>query len=341
MPSKELPIHELLDSAPDGFIVVDGAGLIVFANKTVERLFGYEPHLLIGQPVNTLIPQRLHEAHHEHRMSYVQDPKVRPMGLGLDLVGMRRDGSEFPLEISLSPLQTQAKTFYTAIIRDISERKTLEDQRQALEVELETERERDRIAMDLHDGIMQDIYAATLGLELALDTDEEPSETDQSIERVIDQLHTVVRNIRSYIFDLRPREFNGSLTEAVTSLANEFQQNSQVPTDVEVVGNASPSLTTSMTVYSITHECLSNIQRHAAATQVKIRLEFDDQAGELEVEDNGVGFDASADRGQSHRGLRNMFARARSIDAEMNLDSSPGKGAKLKLRFPLSPIGGE
>jgi PAS domain S-box-containing protein len=334
---EDIPIRELLDSAPDGFIVVDQAGIIVFANQTVERLFGYQPHALTGKPVNTLIPQRLHDTHRKHRLSYVQDPKVRPMGLGLDLVGLRKDGSEFPLEISLSPLQTATEKLFTAVIRDISERKTLEDERQALEVELETERERDRIAMDLHDGIMQDIYAATLGLELALDAEEEPSATDQSIERVIDQLHTVVRNIRSYIFDLRPREFSGDLTEAVSNLANEFQQNSQIPTDIEVIGSASPSLTTSMTVYNIAHECLSNVQRHAAASQVRIRLEFDSQGGELEVVDNGIGFDTSADHGQSHRGLRNMLARARSIDAEIRLESSPGNGARLTMRFPLSP----
>jgi two-component system CheB/CheR fusion protein len=333
----DLPIQELIDTAPDGFVVVDDETLIVFANRTVENLFGFEPGELLGKPVNTLIPQRLHEVHRNHRISYIQDPRVRPMGLGLDLVGRRKDGSEFPVEISLSPLRTSDRTLFTAIVRDISERKVLEDERKVLAMELETERERDRIAMDLHDGIMQDIYAATLALELALGSGDGSGETAEGIERVIDQLQAVVRNIRSYIFDLRPREFSGNLPEAVANLAHEFQQNSQVVTEVQIDASATPNLSTSLTVYNIAHESLSNIQRHARAELVKVTLEFSNGTGQLIVADDGVGFEVGADREQSHRGLRNMFSRARLIDAELKLDSSPGNGTRLSLRFPISP----
>ena len=339
MSTEGLPIQELIDTAPDGFVVVDEAGLVVFANSTVESLFGFEPSELLGRPVNTLIPERLHDVHREHRLSYMRDPRVRPMGLGLDLVGRRKDGSEFPVEISLSPLKTADRMFYTAIVRDISERKVMEDERLALEMQLETERERDRIAMDLHDGIMQDIYASTLALELAIDAGDAPEETVEAIERVIDQLQTVVRDIRSYIFDLRPREFNGNLVEAISNLVHEFQQNSQVPAEIEIDAPATPSMSTSVTVYNIAHECLSNIQRHANAELVRITLEVKDGGGQLQVIDDGVGFDLGADQGQSHRGLRNMFARARSVNAELQLDSKPGEGTRLSLRFPLEPSG--
>jgi two-component system CheB/CheR fusion protein len=336
--AADLPIQELIDTAPDGFVVVDEGGLIVFANQTVEHLFGFEPKELLGSPVSLLIPERFHGVHSDHRTSYMKDPRVRPMGLGLDLVGRRKDGSEFPVEISLSPLKTPERTLYTAIVRDISERKTMEDERLSLEMQLETERERDRIAMDLHDGIMQDIYASSLGLELALGAGDASAETIEGIERVIDQLQTVVRNIRSYIFDLRPREFNGNLSEAVSSLAHEFQQNSQVATEVEISASAEPSLATSLTVYNIAHESLSNIQRHAQAELVKIKLAVNEGSGHLLIVDDGVGFELGSDQGQSHRGLRNMFARARSIEGELELDSSPGNGTRLSLRFPLSPM---
>jgi signal transduction histidine kinase len=148
-----------------------------------------------------------------------------------------------------------------------------------------------------------------------------------------------VRNIRSSIFYLRPREFSGNLAEAVSNLANEFQQNSQVATQLVVQGDGVPSLATSLTVYNIAHESLSNIQRHAHASQVSVTLDLGESEGKLLVADNGVGFDANADSGQSHRGLRNMRARARSIEAELELDSSPGSGARLTLRFPLAAPG--
>jgi signal transduction histidine kinase len=88
-------------------------------------------------------------------------------------------------------------------------------------------------------------------------------------------------------------------------------------------------------VYNIAHESLSNIQRHSRATEVNITLNLDDGLGVLEVVDNGVGFDLSADRSQSHRGLRNMHARARSVNGELQLSSEPGAGTKLAVRFPV------
>jgi len=334
---ENLPIRELIDSAPDGFIVSDETGIVVFANRTAELQFGYERQELLGNPVSALIPERHHDAHHGHMTSYVADPRVRPMGLGLDLVGRRKDGSEFPVEISLSPLRTSGNTLFTAIVRDISEHKAMEERRRALELELETERERDRIAMDLHDGIMQDIYASSLALELTLGGGIEPREAADAIERVMDQLQAVVRDIRSYIFDLRPREFNGDLAEAISHLANEFQQNSQIATEVDLDVSNSPSLTTALTVYNIAHEALSNIQRHSGANLVSISLQVGDDSGRLVITDDGVGFDTASDTSQSHRGLRNMTVRARTIDADLELESSPGKGTTLSLRFPLNP----
>lgn len=335
--SDKLPVRQLIDSAPDGFVVADEAGTVVFANPTAERQFGYESGELLGKQVSDLIPERLLDAHRDHMTSYVTDPRVRPMGLGLDLVGRRKNGSEFPVEISLSPVQAPGLRLYTAVVRDISERKVLEEERLALEMELETERERDRIAMDLHDGIMQDIYASSLALELALGPGDKPNETTEAIERVIDQLQAVVLNIRSYIFDLRPREFSGDLAEAIANLANEFQQNSQIAVEADIKVTAMPSLSTALTVYNIAHECLSNIQRHSRAEVVRLSLRVNDDGGQLIIADDGIGFDFDPNLSQSHRGLRNMFSRARSIEADLELDSSSGNGTRLSLRFPLNP----
>ena len=115
--------RRLLDAAPDAVIVVDEMGRIVLANKQTERLFGYHSHELIGERIEILVPERFREAHHGHRNRFFSVPKVRPMGTGLDLFGRKNDGSQFPVEISLSPLPTDEGTLISASIRDITERK--------------------------------------------------------------------------------------------------------------------------------------------------------------------------------------------------------------------------
>jgi PAS domain S-box-containing protein len=112
--------RQLLDAAPDAVVVVDTKGQILFANLQTERLFDYARDALIGKTVETLIPERLRSAHVAHRQSYGEAPRLRPMGGGLTLYGRKRDGTEFPIEISLSPLATESGTLFSASIRDIS-----------------------------------------------------------------------------------------------------------------------------------------------------------------------------------------------------------------------------
>jgi PAS domain S-box-containing protein len=109
----------LFETSPDAMIVVDAAGRIALANPQAERLFGYAP--MVGMPVETLVPDNARTTHHKHRANYVAHPRVRPMGMGQELAGQRADGSRFPVEIALSPIQTVDGHFYVASIRDISE----------------------------------------------------------------------------------------------------------------------------------------------------------------------------------------------------------------------------
>ncbi|PXV52377.1 PAS domain S-box-containing protein [Dyella jiangningensis] len=111
----------LFDTAPDAMIVVDQDGRIVLANPQAERMFGYGPHELHGLPVETLLPERVRHAHQSHRSSYMANPRVRPMGAGYELTGVRRTGQSFPVEIGLSPIATDGDALYAASIRDISE----------------------------------------------------------------------------------------------------------------------------------------------------------------------------------------------------------------------------
>jgi diguanylate cyclase (GGDEF)-like protein/PAS domain S-box-containing protein len=125
----EAQFRNLLEAAPDAMIVAGADGRIALVNAQTEKLFGYEREELIGQPVETLVPARFHGVYNGHREAYVSDPHPRPMGADLDLRAVRRDGTEFPVEISLSPLETDEGPLVTAAVRDISDRRRVELER--------------------------------------------------------------------------------------------------------------------------------------------------------------------------------------------------------------------
>jgi PAS domain S-box-containing protein len=152
--APEALFRGLLEFAPDAIVIVDGTGRIRLVNSQAEKMFGYDRGELVGEPIEILLPDRSRAGHAVRRVLYIAEPRTRPMGAGLDLAGRRRDGSEFPVEISLSPLETADGLLVTSVIRDISERRRTER-------ELESRAEQQAIVVELG-------MRALLGTDLAL-----------------------------------------------------------------------------------------------------------------------------------------------------------------------------
>jgi len=207
--------------------------------------------------------------------------------------------------------------------------------------------ERERFGMNLHDGVIQSIYAIGLILDDARHRMEsEPALARERIDGALTGLNEVIRDIRSYIMDLRPERFDGrSLHDGLHAIAALIQERGKLPIEMHIDAATAASATPRQTseLLHIVNEALANIQKHAGAQQVVLHLrrEGDPHEGEqmvLAIEDDGCGFDVfrAAGRAKGH-GLRNMQDRARTLDGELEIESEPGHGTRLLLNIPLRP----
>jgi signal transduction histidine kinase len=198
--------------------------------------------------------------------------------------------------------------------------------------------ERERIGKDLHDGIIQSLYAVGLSLEDVPDLmTENAAEATRRVDRAIDAINITIRDIRNFIFGLRPTLLDeADLPSGLVMLAEEVRVNTTLEVDVRIEG-AIPALTDARAqeVLSVAREALSNVIRHARASRVAVLLRSEGRALELAIEDDGVGFDPLVVLDGDHQGLRNMRARADALGGALELDSKPGLGTRLVARIPV------
>lgn len=190
-----------LQFTPDGIVMVNATGRIILANSRAEEMFGYDKNELIGQPVEMLLPEALRESHIRHRSGYMAEPRVRTMGVGLELYGCRRDGREIPVEISLSPLKMEAGMMVMSAIRDISERKRFEQALQEKNIELvAANKAKDHFLASMSHELRTPLnailgFTGTLLMQL-------PGSLNEDQKKQLETVRTSARHLLSLINDL-------------------------------------------------------------------------------------------------------------------------------------------
>jgi PAS domain S-box-containing protein len=321
-----------VDELPDGLLICQADGTITLANQRLLDMSGWEETDLLGRNVDTLVPASVRSEHPARRSSFVDAQVARPMGPGTHLSLERADGGLVPVEISLSPLHGEAPGVI-AIVRDVSERLRAEAVLRTTSELLSLADERERIARDLHDTVLQRLFG--LGLELQAMAIRTNSELSNRIEDAVDEIDLIIREIRTAVFTFGSASRVGSLGQELSAVTAQATRVLGFTPRLRLAGPVETAITaeTRTELLASLREALTNVARHAAATEAEIELDADDHLV-MRVLDNGrgipVGFDLS-----TGNGLHNMAERARRLGGDCSVTARPDRGTELRWWVPL------
>ena len=322
---SEQRTRAIVETAVEGIITIDERGMLESINPAGCRMFGYAPEEVLGRNISILMISPDQKNHDVDLANYLRTGHAKFIGIGRELEGQRKDGTVFPMELSVGEVRLGDRRLFTGLIRDISERRELEQA-----VVTASEQERTRIARELHDGLGQQI-GGLLFLMNGLHRDLQSAKVAQAetVGQLCTELSTALAQARSLAHDLYavPATPEG-LVEALDNLADRVNAERRIACafagekTVLVQNQAAASH-----LYRIAQEAMHNALKHSRATQIEIELVRVPAGLELRVRDNGIGFSAQpALRGL---GLRTMEQRARLMGGRLKVQPHPGGGVEV------------
>ena len=357
--TSEAYFRNLLESAPDAMVIVDDDGTIAIVNHQAEEMFGYSRNELLGKKIEELLPDRLRESHARHRSAFIDDPNVRPMGSGLDLVARRADGSEFPVEISLSPVTTRRGMFVSSVIRDVTVRKRME--LEVIEAQQETERANKAnnafLAAASHD-LRQPVQALSL-LNGALRRTVEDPRALEMVDHMQNSL-TAMTNLLNSLLDIsrldagkvEPEIESFPIQRLIDRLSAEFGRQA-LHKGLEFESNDCPCVVRSdpNLLAEIIQNFVSNAIRYTDSGKVTMTCRGEDEACWLDVSDTGIGIEEdqieaifkefhqarqpNASKEGFGLGLAIVRRLADLLGHKIDVRSRPGDGSTFSVCLPV------
>lgn len=328
-------LHGIVDTAIDGIITIDERGIVETMNPAAERIFGYSTAEVVGRNVSMLMPEPYHSEHDGYLERYRRTGERRIIGLGREVRGRRKDGSEFPMDLAVSAANVGGRRIFTGLVRDITERKRLEQE--IIEI---SDHEQRRIGSDLHDDLCQrlagirfscDALKNSLGMAA-------PDKVSERLEKIGLGLGEAIDHARRLARGLSPiaLEANG-LASALQELSEGVSKLFGLECAFESSGAIAVHDAMMAThLYRITQEGMNNALKHGRPTRLLVALEKMGRKATLKVQDDGIGFSIDGGRGAG-MGLRTIAYRAGMIGANFEIKSQPGKGTEIICTFPLEP----
>lgn len=328
----------LVDSAMDGIITIDASQRIILYNRAAERIFGWPALQVMGRPVDMLMPKRFRGLHRV-RVAEFGDTGVtsRRMG-GAVLLGLRASGEEFPIEASISQLDSPEGKLFTVIVRDVAERLAAQEELAAISAEAGAirEQEKSRVARELHDELAQTLTALKMDNRWLSENIEDRPATLAKLSAMQDMLDQAVAATRRIAADLRPLILDDlGLVAAIQWLARSFTERNGVPCELELDETLDLAEPHATGLFRIVQEALVNVAKHAQAGIVEIRLVRNARDVVLSVQDDGAGFRLADPRRPQSLGLVGLRERVRQLRGSVSIASEPGQGTRLEVRVPI------